>query len=544
METQQDTVSIVRKLTFNFLSTEIEKEKFWRDSAEKLIGSLERGENTGIIAETTSGKTIISLIAAAAYIETKGYRVLFLVPSRGLAYQHETLLKNIGSELQISTKVLIGGIKGRMWNDPSISIIFATPQMFMRDCKRGTANIENFNIVVLDEFHKTVGKYDYVKIAKNAEESGVKIIGLSAFPGAKEEKITKLKKSAHITKLLRAKRETPKKIEEVAIAEMDETLRCIEEKFIKLFRAVEKEIISLGFSLRTKPREKQFSLSLGKIITLPAYQVLLENELDFLFSKIENAPQNSKEKWKCMTLYAIYRKLKHAYKVCLTESYHTFIMYVEGLEKDDSKAAKRILKSPVFKEILFLANRERENHPKVSELLKIARLLHKSGTRGVIFVAEKTTGEYLKSLFNKKEQLTEVVFGGNGKSEKKLAEAIEKLKRKKLFFLIATSVIEEGLNVPEIGVVVHYSMPITEISRIQRSGRTARTTTGNVVFIMLNHQIDKSRYWKTFWGEKRMKEIMEEMEEKETREIPSLSQTHNSKKARCALTLDLFATPA
>ena len=109
----------------------------------------------------------------------------------------------------------------------------------------------------------------------------------------------------------------------------------------------------------------------------------------------------------------------------------------------------------------------------------------------IIFVGEKVTGEYIKGIMNEKIPISEVVFGGQ-KNVKNQLETIEKLKDGGLMFLVSTSVIEEGLNVPEVDAVVHYSMPMTEIARIQRNGRTARVETGNVVFIVLNHSLDKA----------------------------------------------------
>ena len=46
--------------------------------------------------------------------------------------------------------------------------------------------------------------------------------------------------------------------------------------------------------------------------------------------------------------------------------------------------------------------------------------------------------------------------------------------------LVATSIAEEGLDIPEVDLVVFYEPIPSEIRYIQRRGRTGRKTAGNV----------------------------------------------------------------
>jgi len=66
-----------------------------------------------------------------------------------------------------------------------------------------------------------------------------------------------------------------------------------------------------------------------------------------------------------------------------------------------------------------------------------------------------------------------------------------------LNFAVSTSVVKEGLNIPEMDVVVHYSLSKTGIELIQGNGRIGRTYPGKIYFIVLDHFLDRSMYWST-----------------------------------------------
>jgi len=519
-----------------------EIENFRINSAAEVIKVL-RTENIGFIADTGTGKTIIAFIVSLVDIllSNKNYRVLFLVPRRGLAHQHKKLFYKVYKNETIQTEVFIGGVKRREWGNKEISIIFATPQMFMNDVDRGLASVEYFDLIVVDEFHRASGKYKYVDITKLAEKFNKKILGLSASPGGTKEKIDSLKKNSSIPKFIRAKVETPRKLEDTIFAGLDETLIDIEQSFFKLFSAVEKKLEENGIILKKEKKELSQYL-LGDMLSIlekvQQYKPITEKELKMIEESINAMSKFGRGKWDALIWYTVYRKLKHAYAICLTESYFTFLTYVEKLKKDKTKASKRIIASSTFQKIISSAEKHRDEHPKILALIKNARHLYRLKMKTIIFIGERITGEYIKGIMNKKIEISEVVFGGQ-KNTKKQFEAIEKLKNGELMFLISTSVIEEGLNVPEVNAVVHYSMPINEISRIQRSGRTARIDTGNVVFIVLNHPIDKALYWMTFRGEKNMVNFLEKIENPEL-EKHNIPIKNKKKTKRYKETLDLF----
>jgi Fanconi anemia group M protein len=72
--------------------------------------------------------------------------------------------------------------------------------------------------------------------------------------------------------------------------------------------------------------------------------------------------------------------------------------------------------------------------------------------------------------------------------------------------LVSTSVAEEGLDVPEVDLVLFYEPVPSAIRSIQRKGRTGRQTEGHVVVLMAEDTRDEAY----FWISKRQEERMED----------------------------------
>jgi Fanconi anemia group M protein len=80
--------------------------------------------------------------------------------------------------------------------------------------------------------------------------------------------------------------------------------------------------------------------------------------------------------------------------------------------------------------------------------------------------------------------------------------------------LVATSVGEEGLDIEEVDLVIFYEPVPSEIRSIQRRGRTGRTKTGRVIFLITKGTRDEGYYWSSLHKEKRMRSILYDMKNK------------------------------
>lgn len=479
-------------------------------SAEEVLERLVTG-NVGLVADTGTGKTIIAFLAFFFLYVTENRRTLFLAPQRLLTEQHKLLLGEIARASHIAdAERIVGGRRKRPWKDRTVPIVFATPQTFMRDAEKGLVAAGDFDLVVLDEFHHATGKYDYVSIAARAAENGVRMLHLSASPGGTVEKIEAIEKACHIDHWVRVKIATPAKHEVIAVAEADPTVAELDRKFLSLLDRVEVQLRAFGVIDGPKRGRKRKP------------RLLCQHDLDVLIGKIR-ALEAPYPLFEALSLYAIYGKLRHAYLTCMTESYATFLAYLKReREKDDEDqtssaggrarrtARHRFLAHPRIREIEAIAERERDRHPKVAELERVVRGCAETKKNMLIFVGERETGLYLKEVLARVGVAAETIFGGREKNARRQEEVLGKLREREIDFVIATSVLKEGINIEKLDAVAHYSLPLNEIERIQGSGRAGRTEDGSVFYIFLDHPLEKARYWNSYRKLKTMNAVIEE----------------------------------
>ena len=106
------------------------------------------------LANTGTGKTAAFLIPILQRVLTEGAKALIVAPTRELALQIEEEFASFAKGSGISGAVLIGGSSMGMQlrelrSNPSI--VFGTPGRIKDHVERGTLNLANFNIAVLDE---------------------------------------------------------------------------------------------------------------------------------------------------------------------------------------------------------------------------------------------------------------------------------------------------------------------------------------------------------------------------------------------------------
>jgi Fanconi anemia group M protein len=76
-------------------------------------------------------------------------------------------------------------------------------------------------------------------------------------------------------------------------------------------------------------------------------------------------------------------------------------------------------------------------------------------------------------------------------SQEEQATVLESFRNGDCDVLVATSIAEEGLDIPEVGLVIFYEPIPSEIRYIQRKGRTGRKSAGSVIILAANDTVDK-----------------------------------------------------
>ena len=156
-------------------------------------------ENCLIVLPTGLGKTVVALHIIAEYLSKGTGGVLFLAPTRVLVNQHYEFLKN---NLLVDDITLVTGEdlitkRKKLWMN---SVICATPEITKNDFQRQLVSPKQFNLVIFDEAHRTIGNYAYSTIAGYLDID-TRIIGLTATLPSEKIKAEEILKTLKISSI-------------------------------------------------------------------------------------------------------------------------------------------------------------------------------------------------------------------------------------------------------------------------------------------------------------------------------------------------------
>lgn len=451
---------------------------YWEKYAYEVLTLLEEEKNIGLVGETGIGKTIISILVSLFF-----RKVLILSPTRILTAQHKELYDRITGT--ISSEVINGTkpAKQRNWEN-NTHFVSATPQTFLRDFEKGMINIKNFELIIFDEFDMANGQYSYVPIARLCKEHKILNLGLSASPGDSILKIENKKLIYHFDKLIPLKIPIPNKVYKKVNIELNGVIKSATDLLNIQMVVCLKELDKLV------PSSSRLFLENGNYLT--------ENnlrEIKRVINSLRNEPMR-----RASSTIAEYYKLAFCSRVLAGESYHTFLDYVKKLKRDGSSSGgvnyscKRIINNGNFQKLANEIYREsiKNLHPKiVSLILEIRRI---PNDQGIIFVENKETAKYIEGVLNANDIKSTVLTGGGNKGKKNTNSILDSFMKREIKFLVVTSVIERGWSVPHIETVIHYTLPTTGISLLQRNGRAGRFKPGNVIYLVADNKYENTLY--------------------------------------------------
>ena len=491
---------------------------------------LEKG-NTLVVAPTALGKTIVAaLVAAERLRQYPDGKVLLLAPTKPLAVQHAETLRRIMNVPEEAVVVLTGTVppkkREKVWAGGRI--ICATPQTIESDLLAGRISLENVVLTVFDEAHRAVGDYPYVFIAKEYVRSAKSplVLALTASPGGSEERIQEVCSNLFIKHVEIKTPDDP----DVKPYVKDIRTRWVHvplpEKFAEIKRLIENAI-------RMRLRRLK---EIGVISSADLREYSIKDYIA-LQTKIQQYVGENPEKeelYEALQRVAEVLKLAHALELLESQGITALHKYFERLELRSlqpraPKSVKSLLIDPAVKHAaqevraLFLKGYE---HPKLERLREILQRFfqeHRSA-KAIVFVQYRDTANRIVEELNKVEGISAVRFvgqatkeGDKGLSQREQQKIIEDFRAGKYNVLVATSVAEEGLDIPSVDLVVYYEPVPSEVRYIQRRGRTGRFGTGNVYILVAKGTRDEAYYWAARARERKMIETLKRL--KKTFEI-------------------------
>ncbi|NYZ78626.1 DEAD/DEAH box helicase [Candidatus Micrarchaeota archaeon] len=461
---------------------------------------LKKG-NSLVILPTGLGKTAIALLVADKYLQG-GKRVLFLAPTRPLCEQHSKSIEEL-MKLERDDVVLITGKLGAkerasLWNNAKVTV--ATPQCVKNDLKRGGMEL-NFGLVVLDEVHRAVGNYAYTFVAEECKKRGLHLLGLTASPGSSREKIEEMSQLLGV-KNIEIRDEDDEDVKEYVQPvdihwetvdlppEMDEVRKLLEAMIDERLEVMRKFgwINAKGFR------------SLGKKVLLLAR------------AKIERV--SGGVKYMGLSQYAALMNLTHAHELLETEGASTFLEFFKRMEAREkkSKAVVRILRDYRVVQALDKAAKLKVDHPKLEKLHQLIEA--RKDKMYIVFVQFRDQVKKVVEELNKIPGVRAERFVGKreGVTQEEQKNTIERFRNREFNVLVASSIGEEGLDIPSVDIVIFYEPIPSEIRNIQRRGRAGRTRAGEVIILITKDTRDEAYYWVSRSRERRMRRIVKGMQ--------------------------------
>ncbi len=473
-----------------------------RDYQINIAKSIFSGKNSLVILPTGLGKTLIGVFAIANAVYS-GKKAIILAPTKPLSEQH---YKSLAAFLKIEPdKLLLStgstGASKRKKLEESAKVIAATPQTIANDLKSGRLSLENFGIVIFDECHRAVGRYAYTYIADECKEQGIQLVGLTASPGSKKDKVDALIDTMGIRNIEIRVSSDP----DVASYVMGkETIDVHVEKtpeideILRLLKPVIEEHLGKLYDKGLSPFRYIERLPKGRLI-----------ELGSNIKKI----QATNYRFAAMFDYVYVLDLLHAYELASTEGLHPFLSYIKGLREREQKgrAVQSILKNAAVIGAELAARdalAKGIEHPKMFKTIQIIKEKYE-GRSVMVFVQYRSTIKKLVELMQLNGIKARAFVGKkDGVTNADQASTIAAFREREFDVLVATSIGEEGLDIPSVDAVIFYEPVASEIRNIQRKGRTGRFRFGEVVILITKGTKDEAYHLIAKMKERKMRELV------------------------------------
>ncbi|MFO7795898.1 MAG: DEAD/DEAH box helicase [Promethearchaeati archaeon] len=500
----------------------------YQDNIIKKCGT----KNTLVVVPTGLGKTIIGILLITKRLKKYPYhgKILILAPTRPLVDQHHSSCVkfiDIDSEKIISLTGKIPPEK-RLITFKKAQIIISTPQVLKNDIMRGRYDLNNVSLIIFDECHRTVGNYAYTFLSKEYMKSCTDplILGLTASPGKDFETIQQLCDNLYVENVV-FKTYKDEDVKDyindidiilepvdlpIKIIEISQILDNLFNNFLRFF--IDRNLINPYKRYYSKldflriAQDLTFSLKYGNLIDEERYDGTYLNELNFTSPKIiEIVREND------LNIHSIYSycssciSVLHAKDLLETQDIRLFLTFVDKMKfkaDQDNLSTKRIITSDHFKLINSIITKnhlEDLSHPKLDKLITLIKeeISEFKNNKILIFTQYRETAEILKNMINEEfgNKLVAEKFVGQaskiddrGFTQTEQIEILNKFRNGEINILTATSVAEEGLDIPNVDAIVFYEPVASEIRYIQRRGRTGRTSSGRCYILIANDTVD------------------------------------------------------
>ncbi|MFO8050785.1 MAG: helicase-related protein [Thermoplasmatota archaeon] len=464
------------------------------------IASRAVADSTLVVLPTGVGKTIIAVLVAAEIMERNDGKVLMVAPTRPLVEQHLTSFMHFMEikDMKMFTGSMRPEARTEEWK--RYKMIFSTPQTINNDIEKRRYDLSDVSLLIVDEAHRSVGDYAYTGILSVYD--GL-VLALTASPGGDKQKIMEVVENLKVEHVeARSDQDLLEHVKGIDLewrkVDLTDKMREIKESMEDLLMEKVRKLRKLGFLRHKKANvvsKKDLLQARGEITAR------YNKNKGLMFGSLHN-----------QSLAVI---TYHTIELLETQGIAQCLAYLRRMREKPkrSKAERGFLKDERIKKAhSMMESHTGSTHPKMDLLEK---LVHEAVGRGETVIIFTQIRDTIPLIMERLDDLMVERFVGQskGKDGKGLKQSeqkviLDRFRKRQFDVLIATSVAEEGIDIPDVDLVVFYEPIPSEIRTIQRRGRTGRSSKGKVLILVASRTRDEAYLWAERSKEKKMNRII------------------------------------
>jgi len=472
----------------NLMTAAVEARAHQLDALRKCLS-----QPTLVVLPTGQGKTAIEWMAIAEALNDGGKAIL-VAPTNPLVDQH---LKDLQRVLSIDEDTIVRLSGSHDWQKrekmmSDARVIVTTPQIIRNDTQRGTLNLSTIDLIVFDEAHHATGNHAMAQVGdlyRSAVGTGM-VLACTASPGSNEPLVREVIERLGIERIHSLQSNDPLLAPYSQALEVTEVRLEIPEE-IKLLAAPIEELLEEHLD---KLRRMGFIPGTGPV----GMRVLREGQRRISMAIGRGNPQG----YNAAKMNADSIRIHTLLGLLLAQGPMTALRYLERAEvasREGDRKQARFIGMPRIRGLIALLKSQNPKHPKMERIRGLVenKLRQSPECRIIIFTNYRDTMDVVATELADIDGVRAEKFfgqskkGGEGLSQKEQVARLQRFKDGEKNILIATSVGEEGLDVPNADLVIFHEPVASEIRTIQRRGRTARHSEGQVVVLVAEDTRDE-----------------------------------------------------
>ena len=480
--------------------------------------------NTLVCYPTGLGKTLIAAVVMQNFFRWfPNSKVVFIAPTKPLVTQQmkacEKFMGLNDSAVMEITGRASGDNRKAGWNDERVRVYFCTPQAFWNDVKRGICPYEQISCVVVDECHRAVGQADIVKAIKdmrNSKKCKFRVLGLSATPGSSHEHVQEVIDALGISTLVFKDEEDKdvapyvhnKRSEAIVVNPeyADNASRCM---LMATLQRIVGDLSSRGhyFGPADAERVTRFGMQQAK-------------------RSCKSTSWDVSGKFIQAAVLADLRDQLDGYGP------KTALSFLQGKMAQERHMKTLHSSDPQFAHFIGSLQRAQGSNPKVERLKQILHEFFSAppvrggpsssvGThairRAIIFASLR---DGVATIAKELESMSPLVRAkmfigqGGGKGQRGMKQDEQKgvladFTSGACNLLVATCIGEEGLDIPNVDLIICFDAISSPTRALQRQGRTGRHGDGRVIYLLTAGQ-EEGRFNKAAEAMKRLHSQLKE----------------------------------